>query len=329
MVSRTPFRKVITVKLRTTPSYALLIAWLTLSLLSGGVAATSYSDYDITFYQSFAQSSPQLANPNGTGGWPKVTSKWNQPRGVGSNPHRGTDLGIGLGSPVFAPYGGCVDSTGTSESGQKLALRLDTDSDTVCTDNFLWLQFLHIDPDDTTPGRYFSKGQRVGAVTSNHLYFGLVETLNSDENHNLWRANFPYYVNVADWEYGRDLDFLADVAWNTSSNILSLWAYVESDWNEFRVQKVRIYHRVYGSSSAWTTDWMSQVSGTDRWQYSLGGKYAVGTYVETVMEAYRCDADYCGTYNWGFFGAKYRHPAELLSNWPAGTSPSSYVVQIH
>jgi hypothetical protein len=242
-------------------------------------------------------------------GFPPITSKNNQPRSSGTNPHRGTDVRASVGTPVLAVCNGFVESQ--SSSSYELVLECDRDGDKIADDN-LWVKHDHLETVGfVSTGSYVTKGTQIatsgdeGGKYAPHLHFGAMSY--RDGVGRVWERNQPHYSGTSSWNYGNDTDFISYVRWNSSSTPV-VRSYVMSDGNKISINSgdAVLFHRKDGTST-WSATTMTK-SGDD-FYYDLSNKYASGTVVNWMVRVTRSDLS-SSYYRVGFMIPKYAQPEE-------------------
>ncbi len=296
-------------------------------------AATRVDDLSDRVVESFSRDS------NGQPVYPEVASKYDQPRtvaGVASftTPHQGTDFGVqwtNEDSDVSAVADGTmVKTNATWQTSEKI----DTTHYAVFTHT------IHLS--GYVAGRVVVAGEkiaRVGSTAENggfgeHVHFGV--TLNAGLT--VWRPISPYFADAAGWRNGRDLEFIGFPQVD-ASNRLTVSAYtLDGGAYGERFQAcsaVTVFYRKKGTAT-WTKGVMSASASlatgvgnaTWQWSFDLGAAGSPGDAVEWYVAAYRDPNaaldDYDITieiHNFALYPARYAHPSDVASGYPAGTSP--------
>lgn len=232
--------------------------------------------------------------------FPQVTSKWNQPRTVGTNPHQGLDLGVPPGTPVYPLFLGWVVTAGTDY----IVMYLDLDGDNIKND-YCWAIYYHLSYVDTSlQDKYVGATRMIGNSGSDHLHFGVVRRVSSVDQ---WAPMERYYTFAAEWNAGKHLDFISCIRRNGNTIIATAYALDENGERALDEGKVKLYHRLSGATS-WTQATMTRVPNTGNrdWQFNLGSVYGPGQTVQYMVIAERnLPAEY---YRWGVFPAKFERP---------------------
>lgn len=235
-------------------------------------------------------------------GFPAVTSQWNQPRSIGTNPHRGVDLRASLGTRVDAVCNGFV----TYQSGTDLKFVCDVNGDGINNDS-LEIFYDHLSAVGfVTTNAYVYEGTKIALsgdendTVSPHLHFG---TRTSRLGTTVWTRNEPYYRWTSNWNYGRDLDFISLVGW--TSNTASIVAYemalgIKSSLNS---NSATLYHRLDGNS-VWNSVQMTK-SG-DNYTYNLSNIYSNGQVINWMVKV--DNPHTTSSYKSAFMIPKYKQP---------------------
>lgn len=259
------------------------------------------ADYSIVF----GNTPPAIVNFNSplsttsTSGFVAVNSKWNQPRGTGTNPHNGVDLQAALNTDVYAPYDGW--STGITGAGSfDIEFLVDANNNNVKDDGDYKVRFYHLnsrEPDGKkTQGTLIGKSGNQG-TTAAHLHFGICSTSGGLK----WLRNEVNYryLSSTNWNSGKDLDAYAVVTW--SSNTASFTAYIRNDGVKEYFSEVRMYYRTT-SGGTWTDGGAITRSG-DGYSYNFTGKVSSGTSVQWMFRMLRS-----GVSQAAFSPAKFYQP---------------------
>jgi hypothetical protein len=287
-------------------------------------ANASTHEYDHAFSTTYFNNAElQLGSPAPDGSWSKVISKYNQPRDIGTNPHRGVDLAIGGGKTVRAVEMGKVERIiNDGSSAEAVTISINGTNK--------YVTYTHINPDGNLyEGKPVDKGDTLGTVLSgpNHLHIGVQTSLGADThtNDDVWNSNAPYWRNISGWDYGSRLDYFAHEYFSSSNNF-SIDGYAYDENGRATLESVKVYYKSTFESS-WISSNMSIVSSTNenRWQYNLNGQYSSGTLVQIVVVGYR--ANMTDSYKWGIWPGYYKKPSDNISDWPTGFS--TYIVEIY
>ena len=196
-----------------------------------------------------------------------VTSKWNQPRSVGTNPHRGVDLRACIGSNVRAVWNGWL-----TRCGDGVSLRIDINRNGIKDDAPYYCHYYHLSYKGAS--RYYQKGDVVGksgdAGTGPHLHFGGTSSNTSP----IWYRNEVNYRYQSCWNRGKDLDSFAVATW--IGNKAGVTAYFKDSGGNYAPAEIRIFHRRAGAS-AWTNGGVMTSVGSYTCSYDFTGKYPPGT----------------------------------------------------
>lgn len=235
-----------------------------------------------------------------------VNSKWQQPRSVGTTPHQGTDLNTPMGTPVHPIDRGWI--VYQSSTAYELIIQLDWDYDNVQDDDvyvkYDHLQYVNFKPTGsfvTTADKVATSGSEGGTVPV-HLHFGVLYPKFATGTNGRWAVTERLYTNVADWNYGRDLDFINYVEVAGSR----VWANAYTKDNTQTVHlpagNVRLYHRRVGATR-WDSVTMTAASHGD-WYADL--PYPAGTQVQWLVQARRPMSG--ETHNSAYFPPRFKHP---------------------
>jgi len=66
--------------------------------------------------------------------WAGITSKWNQPRDTGTNPHQGVDVGVDYGTEVYAVWNGWLTYLGQDSNGYNMGFLIDANNNGIQDD---------------------------------------------------------------------------------------------------------------------------------------------------------------------------------------------------
>ena len=281
----------------------------TLALILCGAAALWAVDYTIVFdYTADGSYAVTLGSPHGGTVYNVVTSKFNQPRSSGTNPHRGTDLRSTYGTRVYAPWDGWV----VLASGTDFEMRLDINNDGVKNDN-AYYRYDHLSSIQVTNGSFVTKGTWVassgdenGAYPA-HLHFGARRDTGTDAVSDVWVRNEPYYTTVTAWDNGRLLDFISNSTWDSTNHIAATYCYAadEVSQNEAVAQgDVVFFHRL--TAGAW-----SATTGTksgNRFSIDLTGTYPAGSQVQWMVRCSRTSKIGVANPYWAFEPPKFAQP---------------------
>jgi murein DD-endopeptidase MepM/ murein hydrolase activator NlpD len=304
------------------------------------VNADSYN-YQVRFtdsYDYWRASLSQWGSPmieGGTEVYKELNSKSNQPRSVGSSPHRGADFNMNSTEYIYAPFSGYVSYS----EGWKLSLKWT--SDTHAT-------FFHVVP-YVSKGQYVNKGDRIARIgnsTENggyaeHLHYGITTDTNFDSYSEKWRPLGVRYKGVSEWNYAMDLDLLSKPYLNSNGELF-ITCYVWNDTDLQECESVKLWYKPSGSTVSWKYVEMTPSSSytkngrtvTNRWKsgslYDFGFDY-VDWYVtgdRDVNDPYNDDFDESKEpHNWGHFPAKYRHSPDNGNNYDSSYPPATETFQ--
>lgn len=280
-----------------------------LALIICGAMGLWAADYNVVFdYTAAGSGSVTLGSPHGGTVYNVVTSKFNQPRSSGTNPHRGTDLRSSYGTRVYAPWNGWV----VLANGTDFEMRLDINNDGAKNDN-AYYRYDHLSSIQVANGSYVTKGTWVassgdeyGAYPA-HLHFGAREDLGTDGASDVWIRNEPYYMSVAAWDYGRLLDFISNSTWSSTSHVAATYCYAadEVSQSESVAQgDVVFFHRL--TSGAWSST-VGTKSG-NRFSVDLTGFYPIGSQIHWMVRCSRTSKIGIANPYWAFEPPKFAQP---------------------
>lgn len=234
-----------------------------------------------------------------------VTSAWNQPRSVGTNPHQGVDLAAPYGTDIYPVYNGWISYIST----YTIRVQLDINANKV-RDDSLYVTYYHCSKTNyysvgtyVTTSNIIGKSGDEGGAYAPHLHFGMGQDTDSDGSPEIWIKNEIYYRGTAAWNYGKDLDFIKAAV---NANTAQVTAYATSDGTKVPISAGHaiIYTRTV-TGSAWTSHTMTK-SG-DNFSFNLASIYPVGTNVQWMVRVQRSDLS-TSVYRWGFDIPKYSQP---------------------
>ena len=263
-----------------------------------------------------------VTNKSGTSGYPRINSKWNQPRSSGSNPHQGTDFNLVQGDKFVLPYGGSIIYTNSS-SGQSatFVVMLDVNGNGL-RDDSVWLRVRHTQKDSNISlNTHYPKGTVVATIqdyngdgntttSGDHLHFGVVFDSGVYEQY----GPMHQYYNGVGFNNGKHLDLISYVTPNNTG--LSFTAYVmdETNVNPQDPHEIKIFHKK-SNETVWKRYNVSINSTTNyfvNWS-TLGYSTGQSTNIQYIIRVGRFsginDALTSWThYNWGFNPAKFERP---------------------
>lgn len=249
-----------------------------------------------------------LGSPHGGSDYRWVTSKFIQPRTVGTSPHQGTDLRSAYGEAVYAPWNGWVVLANQTD----FEMRLDINRDGLKNDN-AYFRYDHLSSIRYATGSFVTQGTWVASSgnenggTIAHLHFGVRKDTNGDGVSDVWVHNERYYRAIAAWDYGRLLDFISNSTWSTG-DVAAAYCYAadENSQNENVVQgDVVIFHRLAGTST-WTGT-VATKSG-NQFYVDLTGRYSPGASVNWMVRCNRTSIKSSGVPYWSFEPPKFAQP---------------------
>ncbi|MDQ7795006.1 MAG: M23 family metallopeptidase [bacterium] len=230
--------------------------------------------------------------PQPGGFWPAVTSKWNQPRGVGTNPHQGIDVGVDEGTEVYAVWDGWL-----THYGDGVILQLDVNPT-------YYVRYYHM-AERGDPKRY-KRGEPIGTSGTTeygaHLHFGGTTDASTSPK---WYRNEVNYRWNGGWNKGRDVDSYSNVEWN-DSRLAKITAYFLDENGLHIPAEVRIFHRPAGTST-WTNGGLMTHQGNHDYVYDFAGRYASGTAIDWLVRIQRSNLT---VYSWCWAPSQYERPRE-------------------
>ncbi|MFN6565625.1 M23 family metallopeptidase [Dendronalium sp. ChiSLP03b] len=253
-----------------------------------------------------------------------VTSKYNQPRTVGTTPHRGTDLGSPYGEPVQAVYNGKVFYAGSTGTGgdYEVDIALDLNGDGLVNDN-AYLRYDHLSAINVSLGQTVIGGSTLIGATGNeggvyqnapHLHFGVMKQ-DSDAigRPDYWVRNEPFYRANSVWDYAKRLDFTSYSTW-VSGKTASVYAYAydETGYQAINQGDVVILHRLHGTN-AWATK--TATKNANLFTADLSTIYPVNTQIDWMVRADRSSIKLSYPYYWAYHNPKYAQPEREPGNY--------------
>lgn len=151
-------------------------------------------------------------------------------------------------------------------------------------------------------------GDENGRYPGPHLHFGFIYPKEAGVNNGRWTGMRSFYTFAPAWEYGRDMDYIAQ--WSLDpSNTLRFFAYVVDGGvrQSLPTSAVTVYHRAAGTSS-WQALGVTGEFDPHAFHASLNGLgYTPGTTIQFMMRALR--PGITDPHNAAFFPPRYAHPA--------------------
>jgi hypothetical protein len=237
-------------------------------------------------------------------GWPTVTSSWNTPRGVGTNPHQGVDLSANY-VPVYAVWNGWLILVGN----YTIDFQIDANNDGIKNDSVYYCEYYHLSARE--PAKYYNKGAQIGisgtAGTGPHLHFGGACPDVEHPDTTLWYRNEINYRWTSYWCNGEDLDSFKQVNWNWDNglNTARITIYFMDDpYKYISPSEVEIFHRKAGTST-WTDGGSMYYKGNYIYEYYFYGKYPSGTTINWLVRIKRSGLS---VYSYCWAPAKYDQP---------------------
>lgn len=254
---------------------------LIISLLIFSFPAVFFS-YSCTYNWYFENIPPSTLNwACPLSSWSIVTSSWNTPRNVGTNPHQGVDLSANF-VPIYAVWDGWLTQVGS----YTIRFQIDINSDGIKNDTVYYCEYYHLSQRETP--RYYTKGQKIGTSGNQggqydpHLHFG---GASSDIK---WYRNEVNYRWTNNWNYGGDVDSFKHAEWN-NNNTAAITIYFMDDPTSpppISPSEVVIFHRENGAST-WTNGGSMTYIGNYKYTYSFVGKYPTGTTINWLVRIKR------------------------------------------
>lgn len=234
-----------------------------------------------------------------------VTSAYNQPRNIGTNPHQGVDLGTPYGTASRALYNGWI----TYKSGYTLRFLCDINGNGTADDN-VYVTYYHLSGFSShSTWTYITAGTTIcysgdeGGAYAPHLHFGAQKNFSGDYR---WVRNEPYYRTWSYYNYGKDLDFIKMVTWSNNTAAATIYAMSGGYKKDVTAGYVRVYHRLYGSSYWY---YSNMTKSGDLFSYNMRNSYASGSKIDWMIRAERTDLG-TGYYRWAFQKPLYAYPNE-------------------
>lgn len=270
----------------------LVIAFVFVALLTPSAQAYSYTE-------CFSNVPPSILNWGcPTPSWYSVTSDWQAPRTVGTNPHQGIDIAAPYNTTLKAVWAGWVTQVGSYSIRQ----RIDINNDGIQNDADYYCNYYHLS--NRQPNGYYSKGSTIGKTGNeggqyeSHLHFGGLTTLST------WCRNEICYRWTSNWNGGKDVDVFSNVQWNSGSSCAITICFNDTGYSS-TPSDVRVFHRTHGTS-IWTDGGTMSFAGNNKYTYSFSGKYPSGTSIDWLVRITRpgLGSSYC--YCWA--PAKFDQP---------------------
>ena len=315
-----------------------------LAALLTGVAAARYVNAHVTVENTtlrFRDRAPDMGldwiadlwsptrNADGTESFYPVTSKWQQPRSEGTTPHQGVDLGTPIDTDLYPiEEGWIVYQSGFGPDGVtsfpdangavnwEIVIRVDWNYNGV-QDDELYLKYDHVKRVGyVATGAFVSAATRIaksgnegGVYPGPHLHFGFLWPKEPGVNNGRWVRMYPFYTWAQDWQWGRDMDFIAQFS-HGSGNVISLYAYtrVTAGPEALHPDSVVLYHRRTGTTT-WTGTSM-RVSEIDPYNFTLELNalgYAPATQIDYLVRAWRSFAG-GDEHKAAYFPPEFAHP---------------------
>ncbi|MBN2373429.1 peptidoglycan DD-metalloendopeptidase family protein [bacterium] len=152
--------------------------------------------------------------------WAQVTSKWNQPRTIGTNPHQGVDLHCVKDTSVKAVWDGWLIKIDYNTA----MLQIDVNSDKIKNDPVYYCKYDHLE--SVASENYYEIGKEIGKSgiggSGPHLHFGAISAQGK------WFKNTDNYDYQDEWNHGKDLDSFSNRSWYQGT-ICGITAYFKDE----------------------------------------------------------------------------------------------------
>jgi len=271
-----------------------LILLMLVIIFSAPMIALSYS-----YNQVFQNVPPAILNwACPLNNWPLVTSSWNTPRSVGTNPHRGVDLSANFVN-IYAVWNGWLTLVGY----YTIRFQIDINNDGIKNDAVYYCNYYHLS--QRNPEGYYNKGSIIGTSGNEggqydpHLHFGGVDSSNR------WYRNEVNYRWTSNWNYGKDVDSFKQVEWNSNNTAAITIYFMDYPYTYISPSEVIIFYRQNGTST-WTNGGSMTYIGNYKYSYSFSGKYPTGTSINWLVRIKRSGLGSFYSYCWA--PAKYDQP---------------------
>jgi len=261
-----------------------------------------------------------------------VTSKWNQPRSSGANPHMGVDFNTGGAKSIVAPYAGwIIDTWDCSYNGKAMILQLDFNNNQVRSSTAPTIVYYHLSDRENSKNpngtlKYFNKGAVIGISgnsgsvgTGHHLHMG---NYTADGR---WYRQEPNYKWISGAQEdtiagGRDLDAYSRFNWTGSAITFTSYVMRDVSPEKFKYIEVIGYYRIPIMGSGWSSSTLTTPTSTN-YSYSASfSGYGIpsGTEIQFKVRLKRQDPNNTtySVYAWGP-ARKYRpgsNPADA-AHW--------------
>ncbi len=252
----------------------LICLFVLLFFLASTIPVQAFSDYSIAFtgaYDGTTRWISPLQSSSGDPLWATVTSKWAEPRTIGTSPHVGVDIGASAGTKIVAVQTG----TATALGGAYNTLSLSSSRNGAPYCHYEHLARI-LKTGACLQGDIIGIVGDYGSEGAVHLHFGAY-TKNSMSSRVSYR-NETFYRNASAWNYGRDLDVYSQVHFNAGKIAkLTIIFSGPKNTNDELAEEVRIYHRLKGRV-AWIDGGLMTRNGYDytytfpEWLYPKGSK---------------------------------------------------------
>ncbi len=239
-------------------------------------------------------------------GYPKVTSKWSEPRSVGTSPHWGIDLAAPSSDPYcYAVTNGTLYKTGDGFNTL-----------TQNAGNGVYIHYKHMSTlDSGTNDLYAAKEDKLGKVGGYggypvHLHIGAHNSKYTNVGEkSMPMSTFWRHVGHSNWQYGRGIDVASFPS--VSGRTLSIYASFSGEDNDNcePPKSVNFYYK-FSPNASWVKANESDVSKSN-YRYS----YTLPPYASS-MNVYWCvqiEREYMPK-PWAYSPAKYYNPGSNLND---------------
>jgi hypothetical protein len=304
------------------------------------------ANYDQRFFEvpgtdSYANAKSPLRTTSGGDNWAKVTSKTNQPRTSGTNPHVGTDLSTaGLTPAVYPIFRGKVVGVNHTVSSQLGSVILNHDIDGNGTFDDYYVEYLHINPNGSDEnngvgfGDVFNTSESIGTVDIWREYPPHLHFARTDYNGVKIYKLYQFYRHVSAWNYGSHLDYLSGSF--VAGNELYITGYTATDnsVNIYTLERIELYYKINSGGTWQKSNTTFSFSDTSTYRYYINIKNATGASAGQTVYYYVAgirndpqDPTFSGTYKHGLYPQYYEHPALALSASYANSIARTLLIQ--
>ncbi|MBS3886074.1 MAG: hypothetical protein KGZ56_03365 [Dethiobacter sp.] len=234
-----------------------------------------------------------------------ITSKWNEPRDVGTNPHPGIDVDTVSGLALLAVWCGWLQapSLGSNAMGVDFTKRLDLNQNRIVDDPPMFINYYHANS-VFSPG-YYQRGHQIGTTGQSHIHWGGTA---AGPYNTRWFRNEIHYRWLAEdvWRAGRDVDTFSRVSWN--NNVARVTAYFRTtQLTSPPPAEVRIFHRRSGTNNAWTDGGSMTAEPGNVFAFNFTGRYPANTNVDWLVRIMRGGLA-TNIYPWAWAPARFDWP---------------------